>query len=273
MCIAILNISSQLTEETLKNSWNNNEQGAGLLWNEAGQLQTFKTYKFKELLKKYNKLRSNPIIGKIVLHFRIATSGYEKYTNLHPFKVNDSLGFVHNGVISGLGDNRYSDTYYFNELLKSLPNNFIRCHSTLELIAGYIGSSKLIFLDSEDNHTIINEAKGNWIDDNWFSNDSHTCNLDFYYYGNEKVSKSRTTFDDLEWNDYSGYYNTYDVVKENRDYLTTFWDNTDDFTINKALTLIGESLTNFKMYETFEDLSYQFNTTDLLQLIRKIETN
>jgi len=74
MCIAILNINSQLPEETLKNSWNNNEQGAGLLWNEAGQLQTFKTHKFKQLLKQYNKLRSSPIIGKIILHFRIATS-------------------------------------------------------------------------------------------------------------------------------------------------------------------------------------------------------
>ena len=148
MCIAILNTIDRLSADTITNSWNNNNQGAGLLYNLNGQLQTFKTYKLKQLLKEYNRLRDNPNTGKIVLHFRIATSGgTEKYTNLHPFLINSKLGFVHNGIITGLGNNTHSDTYQFNELLKQLPPNFLQCEATRELITGYIGGSKLIFLD------------------------------------------------------------------------------------------------------------------------------
>jgi hypothetical protein len=190
MCIAILNNSSKLTRETLENSWNNNPEGAGLLWSERGKVKTFKTYKRKELIKTYYKLRAE-IETPIVLHFRIATSGHERYTNLHPFIVNDSLAFVHNGILSGLGNKQHSDTYEFNEMLKKLPANFLQCRTTFEFIEAYISTSKLIFLDGSGRATIANEKAGAWDNEgNWFSNDSHKYDLDFYYFGNQKVSKA-----------------------------------------------------------------------------------
>jgi hypothetical protein len=190
MCIAILNNSSELSRATLNNSWNNNPEGAGLLWSHKGKIETFKTYKRKELLKAYYKLRAE-IKTPIVLHFRIATSGHEKYTNLHPFTINEQLGFVHNGILTGLGNKQHSDTYEFNEMLKKLPSDFLSCPTTFEFIQNYISTSKLIFLDGNGKATIANERLGSWDDNsNWYSNDSHKYDLDFYYFGNQKVSKS-----------------------------------------------------------------------------------
>jgi len=125
MCIAILNTKGKLSKETIKNSFDNNEMGAGLLWNANGKLNTFKTYKFNALLQKYNELRNNTKTGKIVLHFRIATSGVNGKENLHPFNVNDNLGFVHNGVISGLGNVKHSDTYQFRTFTNIVGNKQI----------------------------------------------------------------------------------------------------------------------------------------------------
>lgn len=188
MCIAILNNSDTLSRETLNNSWANNSEGAGLLWATAGKVQTFKTYKKKELIKRYYQLRQE-IATPIVLHFRIATSGHEKYTNLHPFTISPALGFVHNGILTGLGNKQHSDTYQLNEKFKTLPANFIESEVMRELIGKYITTSKLVFLTGDNTPYIINEHLGTWEGSNWFSNDSHKYNLDYYYFGNEKRSK------------------------------------------------------------------------------------
>lgn len=191
MCIAILNTKTMLPDEYIKNSWDNNDQGAGLLWNDNGVLKTYKTFSYKSFLKKYKEVRKQTS-GKIVLHFRIATSGYMGKGNLHPFLVNQGLGFVHNGVISGLGNNQHSDTYQFNEMLKQLPADFLSNKTILEFISNYITSSKLVFLDALGNHTIVNEKLGHWAGDDWFSNTSYMAYNDYYWAGDTKVSKSST---------------------------------------------------------------------------------
>tara|TARA_R110000868_G_scaffold27726_1_gene104884 strand:- start:54 stop:911 length:858 start_codon:yes stop_codon:yes gene_type:complete len=277
MCIAILNTKSRLPKETLKNSWNNNDQGGGLLWNENNQLQTFKTYKFKEFLKKYNTIRNNPQVGKIVLHFRIATSGHEKFTNLHPFKVNQNLSFVHNGILAGLGNNQHSDTYQFNEMLKQLPSNFLESEFMQKLLSKYICTSKLIFLDNLDNHTIINENLGSWIGDTWYSNDSHTCDLSYYYYGNQKVSKdSYKSYDsDKWWNNYDGITDykkeSIDIAqRENTEYLQT-WQDADDKSIKDILYILNKDIKSPDLYANLEDLANYYETYNLKSLIRKIQ--
>jgi hypothetical protein len=191
MCIAILNTSKQLPDSYIKNSWDNNDQGAGLLWNDNGVLKTYKTFSYKSFLKKYKQVRK-ATKGKVVLHFRIATSGYKGLENLHPFLVNEHLGFVHNGVIGGLGNMQHSDTYQFNEMLKDLPSNFLESATILEFISAYIGGSKLVFLSSGNTHTIINERMGHWVGDDWFSNTSYESYNDYVWAGNTKVSKSST---------------------------------------------------------------------------------
>lgn len=215
MCIAILNTkkSGRLPKKQIKNSWDNNDMGAGLLWNKDNKLTVFKSYDYEEYIDKYNELRDDKSIGNIVLHFRIATSGYNGEHNLHPFLTNDNLGFVHNGVIKGLGNKSFSDTYEFNDMLKKFKHNFLSCDMTKYFISEYIGYSKLVFLDNKDKYTIINEELGKWSDGNWYSNDSYKQYNDYSYYGNTKVAKttkditakySMDTLDDV-WDD-----NTYD---------------------------------------------------------------
>lgn len=192
MCIAILNTkkSGRLPKKQIKNSWDNNDMGAGLLWNKDNKLTVFKSYDYEEYIDKYNELRDDKSIGNIVLHFRIATSGYNGEHNLHPFLTNDDLGFVHNGVIKGLGNKSFSDTYEFNDMLKKFKHNFLSCDMTKYFISEYIGYSKLVFLDNKDKYTIINEELGKWSDGNWYSNDSYKQYNDYSYYGNTKVAKT-----------------------------------------------------------------------------------
>jgi len=189
MCIAILNTKKggRLPKSQVQNSWDNNDMGSGLLWNKDGKLNVFKSYDYEEYLEKYNELRDDKSIGNIVLHFRIATSGYNGEHNLHPFLVNDDLGFVHNGIIKGLGNKTFSDTSEFNDMLKKYKHNFLTCEMSKFFISEYIGYSKLIFLDNKDKYTIINEELGKWSSGNWYSNDSYKQYNDYKYYGNKKV--------------------------------------------------------------------------------------
>lgn len=220
MCIAILNtkIGGRLPKNYIKNSWDNNDMGGGLLWNREGKLSTYKTYNYKQYLTKYNKLRNDSKVDSIVLHFRIATSGKDGIENLHPFLVNEDLGFVHNGVIGGLGDLKHSDTYKFNEILKGFTHDFLSCKTTKAFINNYIGSgNKLLFLDKNGKHTIINEKAGHWdeFNGNWFSNSSYESYNDYVWAGNKKVSrlgantyepKIYDTYNNSSINDYWGGY-------------------------------------------------------------------
>lgn len=195
MCIAILNTKKggMLKESSIYNSWANNDMGGGLLWNKNGRLNVFKTKEYSEFISMYQSLRSDEDVQNIVLHFRIATSGYDGMHNIHPFLVTNNLGFVHNGVINGLGDKDYSDTYYFNEMLKNLHGNFLKNSTIIEFIENYIGYSKLVFLDNNGRYKIINEHYGHWSGNNWYSNDSYKSVNNYVYYGNQKVSKTSGT--------------------------------------------------------------------------------
>src|SRR6185369_9475158 len=102
MCIAILNkTEKELSKKTLKTCWRNNNDGAGLLYVENGELKVFKELtNFKTLFREYRRILEEIKPKYIVLHFRIATSGGINIENCHPFLVDEKLGFVHNGVIN-----------------------------------------------------------------------------------------------------------------------------------------------------------------------------
>lgn len=280
MCIAILNKTGLIKDDYILNSWNNNNQGGGILWYENGKLFDYKTYKYQDFLNYYKQLRARNSVKKIVLHFRIATSGHTKYINLHPFFVNNNLGFVHNGIISGLGNNDFSDTYQFNEILKGFKHDFLACNTTKEFIKDYINGSKLIFLDSQNKHTIINEEAGHWNGDNWFSNDSYKQSFDFYYFGNEKVSKGKKKNKySFDWEDYDFDYSVYDtgetdkeqIRQSNLDYLQTYYQNSTDSVIAKFLYITNKSLTDWDFYNFMEEISAVYYSNDLEKIIFEME--
>lgn len=260
MCIAILNQKGILPTEYIKNSWDNNNEGAGLLWIKNNKLQIYKTYSYKKLLKQYKTIKKQEGENKkIVLHFRISTSGHNKdYINLHPFVINKDLAFVHNGIISGLGNEKHSDTYQFNQVLQKLPDNFIHNEGQKDLISKAIGGSKLIFLDTLENHYIINERLGEWFGGNWYSNNSYIDNFDFYYFGNEKVNKQNCH------------------INNNLQDDLFYFDEASNENLNKLKNIFGfdKNLTSYEnrifMDELFEVADY-YNCYNLTRLIKFFE--
>jgi hypothetical protein len=198
MCIAILNTPNvTFSKSLIRNCWENNGDGAGLIYTDTKRkaLHTFKELNSLEAYyAKYIEVRRKHPKSKVVLHFRISTSGGVNIQNTHPFIVNDALAFVHNGVISELNgiDKDRSDTNLFNErILKGLPIGFERNETIAKIIGKYIGHSKLVFLNALNEALIVNTNLG--VTDPayaecWFSNNTYKPSA-FYDYGGTKIYK------------------------------------------------------------------------------------
>jgi predicted glutamine amidotransferase len=207
MCIAIYNNKDLLTKKTLQNCWNSNDDGAGMLWVDNGELQSYKQLKsFKAFFKQYQEVRK--ITDKVVLHFRIRTHGVVDERNIHPFIVDETVGFVHNGILNefSYGVSEFSDTWHFNEFLKDMPKQFIKSSSVMALVSDFIGSyNKLIFMGSDNEVVIVNEKAGYWDGESWFSNKSY-LDPSLRYYGHQlqttKTTAPTTNYADKDFNDY-----------------------------------------------------------------------
>ena len=186
MCIAIYKPEGKkISKKVLKRCYDANPDGAGFMFAEDKELHLHKGYfKFDEFYKEYKPHEKK----QTLIHFRIKTHGKLDKKNCHPFLVNNSLGFIHNGIISGYGDDKLSDTIQFNEaILKKIVakhgNMGLFDDPMVELIENVIGYSKLVFLDRHGNFNIMNEEKGHWYNGVWYSNDSHKerqATFDYY---------------------------------------------------------------------------------------------
>ena len=184
MCIAILKPDGEnIKKDRLDNCFFNNDDGAGFMYAKDGILHFFKGFfKFKDFWNSYVKnvvKNGNPMTA---IHFRIKTHGKTNVNNCHPFKVNEKLGFIHNGIINMVKqDDKRSDTAMFNELiLKKLPDGFIRNMAIVNLIEESIGSSKLVFLDNKGQFLISNESLGKWDNNVWYSNTTYKYRYTYY---------------------------------------------------------------------------------------------
>jgi hypothetical protein len=195
MCIAIYKPEGKIIPyNTLKECYDANPDGAGFMYAENKVLHIEKGFfSLKEFYQSYVKHQDK----QAVLHFRIKTHGKIDKTNCHPFAINNSLGFVHNGVISGFGDTDHSDTIGFNNkvlqpLVHKWGNLALFQDPMKDLIESRIGYSKLIFLDRHGNHNILNEQKGVWDDGVWYSNTSYKPYV-------APVTSWKDTFDYTNW--------------------------------------------------------------------------
>lgn len=178
MCLAIYAPKGkQISHRLIKRAWQSNPHGAGLMYGDGEKLYVYHFPKSeRQLWDFYQKLTG----GKsqqhnMVFHFRYATHGMRCAENLHPMLVNDRLGVVHNGIIpiKGTANDWRSDTRIFVEdFLTTFDPSFYKDSAVCATIAGLIAGSKLIFLDAEGNHSIVNEHLGMWKDGVWYSNDS-----------------------------------------------------------------------------------------------------
>jgi predicted glutamine amidotransferase len=194
MCIAIYNNNNELPFEVIENCFRGNPDGAGLLFvkkdiHGMNSIHTFKSFNLQQFYKSYLEALNHAKDGKVVLHFRIGTSGKLSKTNIHPFlNWQNRLGFVHNGVIRefstyqfrrGLSktEENYSDTWHFNKkIVSNLPATFmksVRVQKELERYLNSQGWNKMIFMDESARVAILNAKLGVYEGENWFSNDSY----------------------------------------------------------------------------------------------------
>lgn len=176
MCIAIYKPADIIiNKETLSQCFKANPDGAGFLVSKDKKLilkKGFFTFDaFYKAWEEYSK-------DQALIHFRIRTHGEVNTENCHPFMVNKSLGFIHNGIISNFGTDSISDTNHFNNailqpLVNKYGNQVLFEPSIKHLIESRIGYSKLAFLDRHGNFKLFNEDKGVWDNQVWYSNYSY----------------------------------------------------------------------------------------------------
>lgn len=188
MCIAIYQAPGyRLTETELAACWENNPDGAGLsFFDKDREIVIKKTMNRSEFVDIYNKaVKEHGRYSEMAVHFRIATHGGVNINNCHPFFTPDkSMSVIHNGIIPVLFNSKKdprSDTRVFvEEVIPSMPNNWIDNEQLFNVVEEYIGSSKLVVLgaNTESSAYIFNEDMGNWSKDKkiWFSNRSY-CSI------------------------------------------------------------------------------------------------
>ena len=173
MCVAILKPKNNtIDDKIIRKCWETNPDGGGLMYVNNGKIIVKKELEDVEsFIRKYHE--SLPFFqSDVILHFRIGTSGLMNLENTHPHKVNENVYMVHNGIIVRCTEvnSKFSDTMKFCKFISNLPSNFTRNKSMIELITGYIGTDKMIFLNRNGDIKIVNENKGIWKDGNWYSN-------------------------------------------------------------------------------------------------------
>lgn len=186
MCIAVLNKGPKLDRKTLETMWQSNPQGGGLMYVDKNtkELVTYKTMFDKKMFWEYDLAKHRAKDGVVVLHFRIATQGFQEH-NLHPFVNNKkNLGFVHNGIISQYCSRGHvdSDTLRFHQdVVQGLDASFVYDEDLLGRMEEFVGAyNKLIFMNLIGHTAIVNESSGIWVGDDWFSNDGFKTRKHYY---------------------------------------------------------------------------------------------
>ena len=230
MCIAIAKMRGVDVpdEHTLKNCWDNNDDGAGFAFNLNGRVLIKKGYMrwddFIKAFRSYNEKYNFKERG-LLIHFRIATHGARDATMTHPFPVvsdegalkkidyTSSFAAVHNGIITLTSyvankSKVLSDTAIFiRDYLTPLSTNENWLHnpSNMELVHNLI-ESKMAILDGSG---WISKTDG-FIEDNgvYYSN---TTYKDFTTRHKIKTTVIPYGFDYYDYDDNNDYddYGTY----------------------------------------------------------------
>lgn len=174
MCIAILKPSDKILDKDLLQACaDNNPDGCGFAYNDGDKIIIKKFMEFNSFWKEYKKVQENKTM---LIHFRIATHGNVELANCHPFKLNNHMALIHNGIISGYGSKteNLSDTRDFiDKVIGNISYKMWKNPSFIKLVESAIGYSKFVILDNKSNYYIVNEKKGEWVNGVWFSNSTY----------------------------------------------------------------------------------------------------
>ncbi len=209
MCIAIVKpLGKTISKEVLEICSKNNPDGCGFAYVKDGVVWINKYMDFDTFYKNYKEIEPT---STMLIHFRIATHGKVEVKNCHPFKLNNRMALIHNGVISGYGDKQTkTDTQDFiDKIIGNISWKMWKNPSFIELVNKAIGYSKLCILDVDGNHYIVGEEKGEWVDGIWFSNKSYEPKKDkvISYSNNDYYNKQGSLWDMYGNESYDSWYN------------------------------------------------------------------
>ena len=199
MCIAIVKpLDKTISEDRLRTCYNNNKDGCGFAYIKDNAIFVKKFMEFEAFYKEYKLVETT---SPMLIHFRIATHGKVELDNCHPFKLNNRMVLIHNGIISGYGDKeKKSDTRdYIDKVLSKISWKMWKNPAFREMVGQAIGYSKLGIMDVSGEMYIINYNKGVVEDGVWYSNSS------FKEY-EPKTTTSRTNYK-YDYNKYYAYDN------------------------------------------------------------------
>lgn len=143
-------------------------------------------FMFNKFWDAYNRIQQNRLSkGDMVIHFRITTSGKEDKLNTHPHRIDENIGFVHNGILDiDQRSAKESDTVTLKKyILQHLPDMFLSYPGINEMLHAISDGSKLVFLDARMACAqVIHEAEGYWDNEIWYSNNSYKYTNRVYTY-------------------------------------------------------------------------------------------
>jgi predicted glutamine amidotransferase len=201
MCLAIWKPAGKtVTKEHLTNGYNSNSDGAGIAYAHKGKLFIDKGFfKFDDFYAVYEKVQALPCL----IHFRIKTHGNINANNCHPWRVNENLALIHNGILSLKEADGMSDTGVFAKYVLApllIGNQNVWKTSGMKwLIEEAIGTgNKIALMDNNGDFSIFNEKAGTWEAGCWFSNSSFKWGTKIYRGSSSNTSNSEY-FDDRNW--------------------------------------------------------------------------
>jgi predicted glutamine amidotransferase len=189
MCIIIYKPAGAIVCPTmLRNSYENNKDGFGLMYSQNGRIVTTKgLLNLKEIMEVYNSHKRH----SLAVHFRYTTVGKTIPENVHPVKILSveedgvDLYMMHNGTISDLKEkDGISDTVQLADLIKDQIRTrakdkgleYALSPITDETKRGKLSTiigktNKLLFMTGDGSTYIVNPEAGLQAGDIWFSND------------------------------------------------------------------------------------------------------
>ena len=204
MCvIAFASAGMRVKMSSLKNCFDSNPHGAGIMWRDGTAVHVHKGFmSWEAFAKAYNEV---PVQFDRAFHFRIMSSGEVKPENCHPFTVDmervltyttTRLTIMHNGVMHEYEDPKlpWPDTVnYLRKNEKEFPN------------MPQVWGNKFLFMTPTQT-VMIGDGWEMPDDENvWYSNNSYEdCSWDVDWYRVEKKHEDKFGFVDEPKEDTTG---------------------------------------------------------------------
>jgi hypothetical protein len=251
MCVIIVQPAGKYLSKTeAADAWKTNPDGGGYAFIDpnTNTIKGYKSMQFEDFWRKFERDRSDHRNQDFLIHMRIATHGSVCIDNVHPFQVDEYTVMAHNGIIHEMPskdpDNLdRSDTRMFIDfVLPDLPKGWLDHKYISDMVAEWIGWSKIAFLTTDPNLDyniyILNQKKGDWRNDMWYSNLNHIkpawkgnqkSKNAGYVIKNGQVTEMSDSYEGWTWNgDADEYISTEAWNTPTKIAPTTTFDNIDE---------------------------------------------